>query len=220
VLVLEVEHVDDRQLAGDEHVVGRRRRRLLLFPRDLLDVPQDADADVAQVDRALAQRLVLDEPEDAVEVGDHLADRRLERHLLVDDQVLDVRQEHRILEQRDVGVEDAHVVAGDLPLEPALQVLELPARLEQRLVEAVQLPLDLVERNALGRRLEEVVVLAVDGPEREARSDRGPAQRRPRGRGRLAPRSLRRSGSFLGHAGYPTNPRARLEQRASGRFRR
>ena len=74
VLVLEVEHVDDRELARDEHVVGRRGGRLALLAGLLLEVAQDADpADPPDLlDEALPGAVVDDDHlvGDAVGVGE------------------------------------------------------------------------------------------------------------------------------------------------------
>ena len=137
------------------------------------EATQHPNPHVAQIERALAQVLALDQLKDAIEVRYHLCDRRLERHLLVDHEALHVGDEDRILQIRQVGVEDPRVARGNLAFELGLQIVELLSRPFEGLAEAVQLLVHMPLREALAGDAPELIVADERGSDGDARTNGG-----------------------------------------------
>ena len=186
VLVVQVEHVDDRQLTGHQDVALRLLGLDQRLAASQLDVAKDANADVAQVHRALPQGLALDELEDAIEVADDFGDGGIEPHLVADDQLLDVGDEDRVLEVGEVRIQDARIARRHLPVEASFQISDLIDRGLEGAAKAVELTIDLVAGDARLFDRGQIVILDVGRAQHEAWRDGDPeqelsGQRRPLG---------------------------------------
>ena len=96
--------------------------------------------------------------------------------MLAQDQVLDVRQEDGIAQHGHVGVEDAHVVLGDLAAEVAGELAQFGFDDLETETEALQLALHLLLGHAPVRDLGQVFAGDARRPHPQTRGDRNAAQ--------------------------------------------
>ena len=142
LLVVEVEHVGRRQLPRREDVGPSRR--LALSDLATFDVAQQAGRDVAEIARTPTQQVALDQREDAVVLGEDALHGFAGREALVDDLGLDLGDEHRVAEIRQVRVENAQLGFAERARLLLLDLLHLQPALLERGAETVQFDLHLV----------------------------------------------------------------------------